>query len=146
MNTLNFALENGGNVSSHFHITEAGLTTKHFIDCGGKVRLEKTISFQVWVANDKEHRLEPTKLNKIINMAEPLFGNEDLEVEMEYQTETIGRYGMKFENDHFILTPKFTDCLAKENCGVPLEKQKVSLSELSNAKESCCTPGSGCCN
>lgn len=146
VNTLDLTIEGGKNIPSHFHITETGLTTKHFIDCGGKIRKEKTVSFQVWVASDTKHRLEPSKLKKIIGLAEPLFENEDLEVEIEYQTDTVGRFGLDFQNDQFILTPKFTDCLAKENCGVPLDKQKVYMKELTNTKESCCTPGGGCCN
>ena len=141
---LNFVQPNGTFVPRHFHITEAGLTTKHFIDCGGTVRTDKTINFQVWVAQDTTHRLEPNKLQKIISLSEKLFGNEDLEIEVEYQTETIGRYGLDIEGENFLLTAKETDCLAKNNCGVPEAKQKLELAELQTEK-SCCTPGGGCC-
>ena len=141
---LNFVQPNGTLVPRHFHITEAGLTTKHFIDCGGTVRTDKTINFQVWVAQDTTHRLEPNKLQKIISLSEKLFGNEDLEIEVEYQTETIGRYGLDIDGENFLLTAKETDCLAKDNCGVPEAKQKLELSELQTEK-SCCTPGGGCC-
>lgn len=142
---LNIIQPNGQFIPKHFHITEAGLTTKNFIDCGGTLRTEKTISFQVWVANDTDHRLEPQKLNKIIGLSENLFNNEDLEIEVEYQTETISRYGLEFVGNNFVLTNKFTDCLAKDNCGVPQEKQKISLSELQNKPATSCTPGGGCC-
>ncbi len=142
---LNFIQPNDAFVPRHFHITEAGLTTKHFIDCGGTVRIEKTINFQLWVANDVEHRLEPEKLKNIIAIAENIFGNEDLEIEVEYQTETIGRYGLDIRGDHFLLTSKETDCLAKENCGIPITKQKLPLSELKTSAASCCSPGGGCC-
>ena len=141
---LNFVQPNGTFVPRHFHITEAGLTTKHFIDCGGTVRTDKTINFQVWVAQDTTHRLEPNKLQKIISLSEILFGNEDLEIEVEYQTETIGRYGLDIDGENFLLTAKETDCLAKDNCGVPEAKQKLELAELQTEK-SCCTPGGGCC-
>lgn len=144
-NQLNFIQPNGAFIPRHFHITEAGLTTKHFIDCGGTIRNEKTISFQIWEANDFDHRLAPEKLQKIINIASPLFGDEDLEVEVEYQAETIGRYGLDFDGEHFLLLPKQTDCLAKDHCGIPPEKLKVKLSELNNSEKSCCTPGGGCC-
>lgn len=146
MQELAFTLPSGVTVPAHFHITEAGLTTKHFIDCGGTLRTEKTANLQVWVANDVEHRLAPSKLITILDMSAPLFLGEDLEMEIEYQAETIGRYGLQFENGQFLLMPKQTDCLAKENCGVPKEKQKLSLAELTTEKESCCTPGGGCCN
>lgn len=142
---LNIIQANGMFIPKHFHITEAGLTTKHFIDCGGTVRTDKTISFQVWIANDTEHRLVPEKLTRIIDLSENLFNGEDLEVEIEYQTDTISKYGLDFVGNNFVLTPTFTDCLAKDNCGVPQEKQKVALSELQQASTSCCAPGGGCC-
>jgi hypothetical protein len=142
---LNFVQPNGVLVPSHFHITEAGLTTKHFIDCGGTVRTEKTISFQVWVANDTNHKLEPSKLQKIIGLSESLFNNEDLDIEVEYQADTIGRYGVDFNGEQFILTPKETNCLAKDHCGIPPEKMKLNLSEVQTSASSCCAPNGGCC-
>lgn len=145
VNEINFVEPNGTAVPKHFHITEAGLVTKHFIDCGGTVRQEKTVSFQLWVASDVAHRLEPQKLLKIISIYEKQFGAEDLELEMEYQGATVGKYGLDFSNGNFVLTSKQTDCLAKDNCGVPVEKQKLQLAELETSKASCCTPGGGCC-
>ena len=142
---LNFVQPNGSLVPKHFHITEAGLTTKHFVDCGGTIRLEKTISFQVWTANDFEHRLEPQKLKSIIAIAEPLFGNEDLEIEIEFQQDTICRFGLDFDGSNFLLTTKQTDCLAKDQCGIPPDKLKVKLSDLQTPKNSFCSPSSGCC-
>ena len=141
---VNFVQPNGTFVPKHFHITEAGLVSKHFIDCGGTVRTEKIINFQVWTAQDINHRLEPNKLLKIISLSEKIFGNEDLDIEVEYQTDTIGKYGLDFKGEFFLLTAKQTDCLAKDNCGVPQEKQKLQLAELDTSK-SCCTPESGCC-
>lgn len=140
---VNFVQPNGHFVPRHFHITEAGLTTKHFIDCGGTIRTEKAINFQVWVANDFEHRLSPTKLLDIIDKAAPLLGNDDLEVEVEYQNETIGRYGVSFDGSQFQLTAKSTDCLAKETCGVASEISELTVTEKATA--GCCTPGGGCC-
>ncbi len=145
MSQLHFVQQNGELVPPHFHITEAGLTTKHFVDCGGTVRLDKSINFQIWTAEDFDHRLEPLKLKKIIAIAEPLFNNEDLEIEIEYQTETISRYGLAFDGNNFLLTSKQTNCLAKDHCGIPPEKLKVNLSELLTNQTSCCTPGGGCC-
>jgi hypothetical protein len=142
---VNFIQPNGTFVPRHFHITEAGLTTKHFIDCGGTVRIEKVISFQVWTANDYEHRLEPQKLMKIISTAEPLFKGEDLEVEIEYQTETISRFRLDFNGQNFLLIATQTNCLAMDQCGIPQEKLKTQLSALNNSQKSDCTPNSGCC-
>ena len=146
LDAINFLQPNGEIVPPHFHITEVGLTTKHFIDCGGTIREEKYVNFQLWEANDTEHRLTPDKLSGIIDLSEKTINLGDFEIEVEYQTNTIGRYGLTFDENNFILTNKKTDCLAKENCGVPKEKQKVKLSELQTTEASCCTPGNGCCN
>lgn len=139
LKNINFVLPNGNFVPRHFHITEAGLVTKHFIDCGGDVHTEKTIVLQIWVAEDYEHRLKPTGLLNIFNISKGVLGDEDLEVEVEYQTETIGIYKLAFQTEHFVLQPKFTDCLAKVTCGIPETKL-----ELAN-ESSCCKPGGGCC-
>lgn len=141
---VNFVQPDGEPVPNHFHITEAGLSTKHFIDCGGTIRTEKHINFQVWAAEDINHRLEPQKLLKIIAASEKVLGNEDLDVEVEYQNETIGRYGLDIEGENFILIAKQTNCLAKDNCGIPQSKEKININELAT-QASCCTPGGGCC-
>ena len=142
---LNFVLPNGTSVPSHFHVTEVGQVTKHFIDCGGTVRHEKAVNFQLWEANDFDHRLAPQKLKDIIALSEKQLGMEDAEIEVEYQSDTIGKFGLEFENGKLQLTTKQTACLASDKCGIPPEKLKVSLSELQNANQSCCTPGGKCC-
>ncbi len=142
--TVNFKLTSGAYVPEHFHVTEVGLVSKHFIDCGGTVRFEKLANFQLWDANDFEHRLKPQKLLNIIALSEKVLGMEDAEIEVEYQTDTIGKYGLHFNGKDFVLVPKQTACLASENCGVPSAKQKLSLKEL-QTQTSCCAPGNGCC-
>ncbi len=141
---IHFQLPNGLFVPPHFHVTEVGEVSKHFIDCGGTVRHEKVISFQLWEANDFEHRLTPEKLLQIISLSEKTLGLGDLDIEVEYQGETIGKYGLDFDGKNFLLTGKYTTCLATDKCGIPPEKIKVSLASLTNTKSSC-TPGSGCC-
>ena len=136
LETVVFKLENGTKVPTHFHVTEVGLISKKFIDCGGIVRTEKIINFQLWNANDLDHRLKPSKLLNIITLAEQNLGLEDLNIEVEYQSDTIGKYGLSFENETFILTNKQTDCLAKDNCGIP---------EMLLPTNTTCTPGGGCC-
>ena len=37
---IQFIQIDGIEVPAHFHVTEVGLITKHFIDCGGVVRKE----------------------------------------------------------------------------------------------------------
>ncbi len=132
--TVSFKLENGTRVPDHFHVTEIGAISKHFIDCGGTVRTEKVASFQLWDANDFDHRLKPAKLKNIIALSERVLGLEDYEIEVEYQSETIGKYDLDFDGKDFILKSKHTNCLAKDNCGVP-EK----------AETACCGSDVNCC-
>lgn len=142
LDELTFVLPNGSHVAPHFHLTEVGEITKSYVDCGGTVRREKTANFQLWTADDYDHRLKPLKVIEIIEMAEKELGLENLEIEVEHQSETIGKYGLEFEGERFILTTTQTDCLAKEKCGIP-EVKPVNLIQVENP--SSCSPGSGCC-
>ena len=141
--TVNFKLEDGTMVPEHFHVTEVGAVSKHFIDCGGVVRKENKANFQLWDANDFEHRLKPGKLLSIIALSEKVLGLEDLEIEVEYQSKTIGKYSLSFDGKDFVLVNMQTACLATDACGIPPEKQKIKLTQLPTANA--CTPGGGCC-
>ena len=142
---FNIQLPNGELIPPHFHITEMGLLTKNFIDCGNTVREEKLITFQVWFAGDTDHRLTTDKVFKIINVSKKLIEDDDLELEVEYQTEyTIGKFGLDFANGIFVLTSKETTCLAQDHCGIPADKMKVKIGEWKE-KVSCCSPESKCC-
>ena len=145
LETVTFQLPNGTFVPEHFHVTEVGMVTKNFIDCGGTVRNEKVVNFQLWEANDFDHRLAPKKLNDIIALSEKVLGLEDAEIEVEYQSDTIGKYALAFDGTNFILQNKTTNCLAQDKCGIPQEKQKIKLSELQTAQTSSCSPNSDCC-
>lgn len=143
LDRIAFKLPNGQLVPNHFHVTEVGKISKNFIDCGGTLRKEEVVNFQLWSANDYDHRLHPEKLLHIIELSEKVLEIGDLEIEVEYQSDTIGKFGLDFDGEHFLLTSKQTDCLAKDQCGLPTAKQKVILSELQPT--SSCTPDSGCC-
>src|SRR5690554_96055 len=122
LENVTFKLENGSFVPEHFHVTEVGMITKNFIDCGEVIRTEKTVNFQLWNADDFEHRLKPAKLLNIIKLSEEKLGIEDAEIEVEYQSATIGKYGLAFDGTNFILQNKTTACLAQDACGIPSEK------------------------
>jgi hypothetical protein len=140
---VNFILPNGSQVPAHFHVTEVGQVSKKYIDCGGTLREESKVTFQLWDDGDVDHRLAASKLLNIIGLAEHLLSIPDLEVEVEYQGDTIGRYGLDFNGTDFLLTATQTDCLAKDKCGIPMEKPKIRLSSI--AQGPVCTPNSGCC-
>ncbi|MGS0526857.1 DUF6428 family protein [Zobellia nedashkovskayae] len=143
LDKIAFQLPNGELVPNHFHVTEVGKITKHFIDCGGTVRKEEVVNFQLWNADDYDYRLHPEKLTHIIELSEKTLGIGDLDIEVEYQGDTIGKFGLDFDGTNFLLTTKKTDCLAKDNCGIPAEKPKLQFSDLGQG--SSCDPNSGCC-
>lgn len=141
---IGFQLPNGNLVQAHFHVTEVGKTTKNYIDCGGKIRNEEKINFQLWEEKDYDHRLHPDRLLQIITLSEKTFQLEDLEIEVEYQgKETIGTYHLDFDGTNFLLQSKLTACLAEDACGITTEKPRIKISDAgaSNA----CDPNSGCC-
>ncbi|WP_370397816.1 DUF6428 family protein [Tenacibaculum dicentrarchi] len=142
LKTIAFQLPNGELVPNHFHVTEVGKITKNFIDCGGTVRNEEVVNFQLWKADDYDHRLHPEKLINIIELSEKLLNIADLDIEVEYQGSTIGKYGLDFDGTNFLLTNTLTDCLAKDKCGIP-EKPKVKITEIK--QQTSCAPNSGCC-
>jgi Family of unknown function (DUF6428) len=142
---VNFIKENGKSIPKHFHITEIGQIDKRFMDCGGTLRKESVISMQLWESVDFWHRLEPQKLSYIIDLSIEKLLMDDLEIEVEYQSESIEKFGLGFENGNFILSNKTTACLATQNCGIPVEKIKTKISEVVEAAAACCTPGGGCC-
>lgn len=135
---VNFKLPDGSYLPAHFHVTEVGLVTKHFIDCGGVERKETMANFQLWEAGDYDHRLAPQKFLHILNLSKKVLGDDDLDIEVEYQQNTIGKFGLDFDGKDFILTTKQTACLAQDACGIPNKEQVLPAS-------SCCTPAKGCC-
>ena len=117
------------------------MVSKHFIDCGGTVREEHSVNFQLWDADDFEHRLKPGKLLNIIRLSEQKLGIGDFEIEVEYQSGTVGKYGLGFNGRHFMLLNKTTACLATDACGIPAAGNGTDAAGSSSA----CPPQSGCC-
>ncbi len=134
---LHLMLPDGSFVPAHFHVTEVGRVQKDFIDCGGTVRSTTACVLQVWVAEDTDHRLDTTKLAKIVRLAAPLLKAGDLPVEVEYEYGVVSQYPVSEAE----VTPagvllhlgtKHTACLAMDLCGVA-------------AAEAACSPTGGCC-
>jgi hypothetical protein len=134
--SLSFELPSGDLVPNHFHVTEVGKVTKHFIDCGGVIRKEEVVSLQLWEADDYDHRLYPQKFLDILLLSEKAFNLKDLEIEVEYQGDTIQKFGLDIKGQNYLLTTKQTACLAEDACGIPEAKVETVNS---------CAPGSGCC-
>lgn len=130
---MRFILPDGDAIPLHAHITEIGRVDKNFIDCGGTARSSSNCTLQVWVAqNDEEHRFAPGKLDKVVDLATPLFRGDDLDVEIEYEDCCgLSQYPVleaQVSDDAlaFHLGSKHTDCLAKEACGLSPAKDGAS--------------------
>ncbi|MFO0847590.1 MAG: DUF6428 family protein [Gemmataceae bacterium] len=134
---LHLMLPDGSFVPAHFHVTEVGRVQKEFIDCGGTARSTTACVLQVWVADDTQHRLDTTKLAKIIQIGTPLFPSMNLPVEVEYENGLVSQYpvgGAEVTPSGVLLHlgSKHTACLAQDRCGVvPLD--------------GACCPTPGCC-
>jgi hypothetical protein len=87
-------------VPEHFHLTEVGVVTKNFIDCGGTVRSERVANFQLWDANDSDHRLKPQKLLNINVLLE-----KALDIQVRDQ---IKAYSPQLVADHILDEPAIT--------------------------------------
>ncbi len=155
MSELRWALPDGSLVPAHAHVTEVALMTRRFVDCGGTHRMERRIQLQLWVANDVDHRLDPSKLMRIIRETEAWMEWDNHEVEIEYQGKTIERYGVEIMEGVLALQPLQTNCLAQDRCGLPmLEETSNSTRTVEEAVSQPkphapvvgrCKPGSGCC-
>ena len=120
---LHIMLPDGDYIPDHFHVTEVGLVQKTFIDCGGTKRELKSCLLQVWVANDFEHRLQTTKLLKILNLALPMLGCDAVPVEIEYEGDFVSQFPLAGAMTAaagvlLSLNRKHTACLAPDKCGV----------------------------
>jgi len=134
---IRLMLPDGSFVPAHFHVTEVGRVHKDFIDCGGTVRSATSCTLQVWVADDTKHRLDTSKLARILRLAAPLLKSTDLPIEVEYESGVVSQYPVAAAE----ITPsglllylghKHTTCLAEDRCGI------------TPAQSSCCTTP-GCC-
>jgi hypothetical protein len=119
---LSVMLPGGAFVPDHFHITEIGRVHKQFIDCGGARREALSCVLQVWVANDKDHRLNSTKLSKIMGVASSLL-DDDMPLMVEYGSDTVSQYPVgDVERTPkgllLVLGAKPTACLAPDKCGI----------------------------
>lgn len=134
---VHLKLPDHSSVPAHFHVTEVGRVQKDFVDCGGNVRSSTTCVLQVWVANDVAHRLDSTRLARIIEKGMELFKTAALPLEVEYDNGAISQYPVQEAEKSpagmiLHLGAKHTACLAPDRCGAKLD-----------VLSSCSAPG--CC-
>ena len=144
-NHLEFQFATGETLAAHFHVTEIGKVTKDFVDCGGTRRTTESCMLQTLVANDTDHRLTAGKLAGVLEKASVLGLDEEVEVEAEVQSDTIGIYSVEAVTEpanngtlRFRLAAKQTACLAPDKCKLD------ALPVLGASDEDCCGD-TGCC-
>ena len=147
---LRFVLPNGEAIPAHAHVTEVARIDKRFVDCGGTLRNDTHCRLQTWFSDDLDHRLTAGKLAKILDLAAPILGPDDMEVDVEHEVGVITQLplsSVEVRSDEIILrlSERHTACLAPEKCKPPTKeisdfnpmkfdfKQKQPVS-------SCCTP------
>jgi hypothetical protein len=142
---VRIALPGGGEVPAHFHVTEVGHIRKDFIDCGGQRRASRTCSLQTWMgsARDDGHRLTVERFMKILAITSPLFADDTLPVEVEYEAGIISQFPLDdvtAENGRVVLRlgSKHTDCLARESCGCGDEAPDNAPACAAGAGQGCC--------
>jgi len=113
----------GVEIPRYFHVTEVGAVRKSFVDCGGTRRNTLKCSFQLWVADDSNHRIGSGKMRRILNSAKSLFGDENPEINVEYGPDIISMYEINdcYEDGEFfifLLEGVRAGCLAPEKCGI----------------------------
>jgi hypothetical protein len=127
---VRFRLPDGELVAPHAHITEVGLVTKSFIDCGGTPRHESKCQLQSWVADDFDHRLQASKLLSIIEKGASILGSDDLPVELEHDLGYATQFQVaaaEVKDGELViqLTGRHTACLAPDKCCPPTSTASV---------------------
>ncbi|MGB0375919.1 MAG: DUF6428 family protein [Flavobacteriaceae bacterium] len=140
--SLSIRLTDGSQVPAHFHLTEIAWIEKAFIDCGNTLRKEGFWQFQLYTAEDYDHRLAPAKLQGIIAQGLTHWPFPEAPIRIEFQGKTIENYFLTLQGGYLVLQPTQTACLAEDACGIP-EKPKVRI--RIGQEPPACAPGSGCC-
>lgn len=118
---LRFILPNGEAIPAHAHVTEVARIDKRFIDCGGTLRNDAHCRLQTWFSDDLDHRLTAGKLVKILDLATPILGTDDLDIDVEHEVGFISQFPIESletsEKEIIIhLTERHTACLAPDKC------------------------------
>ena len=130
---LRFVLPDGERIPSHAHVTEVARIEKRLVDCGGTLRADAFCRLQIWVADDLGHRLTAGKLLGILDLAAPVLGGEDLDVDFEHELGFITQFplaAVEAEGGELLLrlTTRHTDCLAKDRClPAPVAPQAIGF-------------------
>ena len=145
--SLLFEYKTGDFVGANYHITEVKNTTIDAVDCGGRTDFWKETIIQLWESPSEIGKTEFMTVSKALSILERVNGMkpmvESAEVKFEYSNDGfhtaqlyVGGFTATDTSLVLHLAVEKTDCKAKEDCGVPAEKQEVAA---------CCPPNTGCC-
>lgn len=145
---LRFVLPNGETIPAHAHVTEVARIDKRFIDCGGTLRNDSHCRLQTWFSDDLDHRLTAGKLAKILELAAPVLGPDNLEVDVEHEVGFITQFPLEAvqATDAGIilrLSDRHTACLAPDKCKPPTKV--ISDFNLLKFEFRQKQPAGGCC-
>ena len=129
---IRFQLPTGSKLPVHCHITEVARVEKKFIDCGGTARSDVYCQFQIWSADDTDHRLTSAKLLAILSKSAVILGHEDPEVNVECEAPFASQFplsAIKTENNSLVfeLGIRHTACLAEDRCLPPAKPAALSF-------------------
>ena len=118
---LRFIPPDGAPVPAHAHVTEVARIDKRFVDCGGTLRKDAWCRLQVWVADDRHHRLTAGKLLGILNKAASILQSDALEVDIEHEAKWISQFPIvsgTADGRELVLRlgERHTACLAEDQC------------------------------
>ncbi len=134
---VRFGLPDGDYIPRHAHVTEVGHVVKNYIDCGGQIGKEQKVLLQAHVGNDVEHRLRSDRFGKILQLAQRVLPNDQLNVEVEYDCCVVAQYPISEVKPagqyvDIILTRGRTQCRARDRGEAA-------------ANDTCCGTTSACC-
>ena len=142
--SLQFQLPDTTLIPESFHVTEVGIVTGHFIDCGGVTRLDEHVQLQLWLGTDTAHRLNAGKLASVLassrRVLQQMADYQSKAVMIEYETNQTSYYRISSMEKNsgtlrFGLSTTTTQCLATN---------RVQQSTAVKTDNLCCPPRSCC--
>jgi len=153
---LQFQYAGNKRIDASYHITEIKQAPITSVDCGGVLNRWTEIIIQLWEPENQQ-QLRAMKVKKALSIVElvekalPLDETAIVKIEFgnsTFDTRQLIPNEILIDNEDLIidLRPDAVQCKAidrGESCGLPAEKSKIELKNLSAT--SYCAPGSGCC-
>ncbi|MEN8790222.1 MAG: DUF6428 family protein [Flavobacteriaceae bacterium] len=141
---LLFEYRKNNYVGANYHITEIKNTTVDTVDCGSNTDFWKETVIQLWESPDEKDKTDYMSVDKALKILKKVHSIKPMEMSAEVKFE----YGnSSFHTAHLYVADAsvnndkliFSLAVNKTDC-----KARVG-SEITDSKEACCPPSSGCC-